>query len=276
MKDLYTRFSIETETQEQKDILIALLDQWDVEGFEEQENLLIASGKSGEIDEKSIEEYLAESGLKYSKSTVEDENWNAVWESNFEPVQVEDFVGIRADFHESIQGVAYEIVITPKMSFGTGHHATTWLMLKMMKDISMTGKAVFDFGTGTGVLAILAEKLGAEKVIAVDYDEWSIENAAENFERNSCTSIQLIKADSAEDIGSFSVILANINKNVILKNLLLLDAALENGGDLLLSGLLVDDEKDVLELMSPQRFAVRKKLEKNGWIALHLQKQVRD
>jgi ribosomal protein L11 methyltransferase len=261
-------------TEEQKDILVAILHQWGIEGFEEQENLLIASGKSNEIDEKNIEDFLETSDLKYSKSIVEAQNWNSVWEANFEPVQVEDFVGIRADFHAPIQNVAYEIVIMPKMSFGTGHHATTWLMLKLMKDISIAGKTVFDFGTGTGILAIMAEKLGADSVLAVDYDDCCIENASENFERNSCKSIELEKADSAENKGSFSVILANINKNVILKNVSFLDEILKTGGDLVLSGLLADDENDVLKMMPSQRFALRKKLEKNGWIALHLQKQV--
>ena len=123
----------------------------------------------------------------FKETLIPEANWNQVWESNFDPVIVDDFVAIRADFHEPVKGVSLEIIITPKMSFGTGHHATTYMMIEQMRELDFTGKSVFDFGTGTGVLAILAEKLGANKVIAVDNDEWSIENAEENFEKNNCT-----------------------------------------------------------------------------------------
>ncbi len=126
--------------------------------------------------------------LSFSKTIIEETNWNQVWESNFDPVIVDDFVAVRAHFHEPIKNVQHEIVITPKMSFGTGHHATTYMMMQQMRELDFAGKNVFDFGTGTGVLAILAEKLGAQKVIAIDNDDWSIENADENVKRNNCTN----------------------------------------------------------------------------------------
>src|SRR5882724_11850115 len=115
-------------------------------------------------------------------------------------------------------GTEHEIIITPKMSFGTGHHATTYMMVKQMRGIDFNNKTVFDFGTGTGVLAILAEKLGALKIIAIDNDDWSITNAAENIQQNNCSKIQLLKTDNTEMNQQFDIILANINKNTILGN----------------------------------------------------------
>ena len=118
----------------------------------------------------------------YKYSIIEDRNWNEEWESQLDPVVINNFVGIRASFNKPIKNVEHEIIITPKMSFGTGHHATTFLMIGLMKKINFKNKKVLDFGTGTGMLAILAEKLGATSVLAIDYDEWSINNALENIE----------------------------------------------------------------------------------------------
>jgi ribosomal protein L11 methyltransferase len=138
---------------------------------------------------------------------------------------VDHFVAVRADFHEPIKDVKYEIIITPKMSFGTGHHATTYMMMEQMRDANFTDKIVFDFGTGTGVLAILAEKMGAKKIMAIDSDEWSIENANENIKRNNCTAIELQLTNTADVKSEFDIILANINKNIILENLELLESS---------------------------------------------------
>src|SRR5205085_7037613 len=137
------------------------------------------------------------------------------WEKNFERVIIDDFVAIRAPFHKPIQKVTHEIVITPKMSFGTGHHATTFMMIQQMQDVDFKNKKVLDFGTGTGILAILAEKLGATKITAIDNDEWSISNANENIKTNNCRNIQLLLSDSPMLSQKFDVILANINKSVI-------------------------------------------------------------
>ena len=120
----------------------------------------------------------------YKYSIIEDKNWNEEWESQLQPVTINNFAGIRASFHEPLKNVEHEIIITPKMSFGTGHHATTFLMVEQMEKINFKNKTVLDFGTGTGILAILAEKLGAASVLAIDYDEWSINNALENIEAN--------------------------------------------------------------------------------------------
>jgi ribosomal protein L11 methyltransferase len=253
---------------EKQDLLIALLADIGFEGFEETEGGLKAFVNEKIYSKKQLQELAAEQQLSFSEELIPDQNWNAVWESNFQPVVVDDFVGIRAHFHEPIKKVEHEIIITPKMSFGTGHHATTYMMMQQMREIDFTGKTVLDFGTGTGVLAILAEKLGARKIVAIDNDDWSIENAAENAERNESGKVELMKADTATQSEKFDIILANINKNVILDNLEELVSQLAGDGILVLSGLLAEDEEDILSAIAPYSLQNRPKLERNNWICL--------
>lgn len=264
----YIQIEIRNISPEQSDMLIAELNVIGFDGFEEEENVLKAFIPAKDFDEGSVNEIAQKHAVTYIKSHIEETNWNAVWESNFQPVVVDDFVGIRANFHEPINGVEHEIVITPKMSFGTGHHATTFLMIQQMRDIDFSGKTIFDFGTGTGILAILAEKLCAAKILAVDYDEWSIANTAENLERNNCIKSELKKADNAEGRESFDIILANINKNVILDNFSALVQQLAPGGILLLSGLLIDDENDIHAHASKYPLIFNGKATRNNWICL--------
>ncbi|HET6994953.1 MAG TPA: 50S ribosomal protein L11 methyltransferase [Chitinophagaceae bacterium] len=237
----YVQIEFQAIPGELKDILIAELSAQGFEGFEETENGLKAFISFTSYDEKALLEIAGEQNTGFNKTIIEETNWNEVWESNFEPVVVDDFVAVRAGFHKPVAGVMHEIIVTPKMSFGTGHHATTFMMLQQMREIEFRDKIVLDFGTGTGVLAILAEKLGAKKVIALDNDDWSIENAKENIKNNGCRSITLQKADSPQMDESFDIVLANINKNVIVGNFNLLMSQLATGGNLLLSGLLRED-----------------------------------
>jgi ribosomal protein L11 methyltransferase len=270
----YTRYIISVSSEEQKDILVALLAEWGIEGFEEGESELFASGKTDEVDKGEIEAYLSENEITFTKEVVVNQNWNTVWESNFQPIQVDDFVGVRADFHAPFTGVEYEIVITPKMSFGTGHHATTFMMMQLMRMVDFKEKTVFDFGTGTGILAILAEKLGAKNVLAADNDDWCIENANENVERNNCQNIDVEKKDCPPAGQNFDIVLANINRNIILENFSALSDNVLAGNKLLLSGLLVADGPDILA--ESEKFAFKKlnSIEKNGWIALLLEKSL--
>ena len=145
----YIQIEIRNISPEQSDMLIAELNVIGFDGFEEEENVLKAFIPAKDFDGGSVNEIAQKHAVTYIKSHIEETNWNAVWESNFQPVVVDDFVGIRANFHEPINGVEHEIVITPKMSFGTGHHATTFLMIQQMRDIDFSGKTIFDFGTGT-------------------------------------------------------------------------------------------------------------------------------
>ncbi len=228
------------------DTIVAMLAAIDFDGFEERNDFIKAYTDQQQFDEAEVKKIAEQFSLSYKIKEVPQQNWNAVWESNFEPVIIEDFVAVRAHFHLPISAVQHEIIITPKMSFGTGHHATTTMMIKQMRDIDFWNKSVFDFGTGTGVLAILAEKLGASSVLAIDNDEWSIDNSIENIGKNKCSNIKVEQRNDANVQQCFDVIVANINRNVILDNLSFLSSGLNKNGTLLLSGLLAEDEGIVL------------------------------
>ncbi|MCF3109133.1 50S ribosomal protein L11 methyltransferase [Niabella sp. CC-SYL272] len=247
-------------------LIAALADKAD--GFEEGDTLLKAFFGEGRITRDELDAVCSPLQIGYEISKLESQNWNALWESNFEPVVVGDFVAVRASFHPSFENVEQEIVINPKMSFGTGHHATTWLMMQQMRGISFGGKRVFDFGTGTGILAILAQKLGAAAVLATDIDEWSIENARENFEINHCTGIRLRQSGSAVQSENFDVILANINKNVLMETIPQLKLQLVAGGLLLLSGLLEADEPGIVERAVEAGLVLDGKFLKDKWLCL--------
>lgn len=269
MNDATFQIEIAAAEEALRETLIAQLASIGFEAFEELPEKLKAFIPAKDFDQVALDQLL--NGLPYQATEIEKQNWNQVWESNFEPVQVEDFVGIRASFHEPIKGVEQEIVITPKMSFGTGHHATTYLVMQAMRNLSWNGKTVFDFGTGTGILAILAEKLGAEKILAIDNDDWCIENATENIEINGCSKIAIAKGESAEIEGCFEIILANINKHIILANIPYLGNALQKGGQILLSGLLEEDESDILNACNSVGWKHQFTNKRNGWIVIQLQ-----
>jgi ribosomal protein L11 methyltransferase len=241
----YVQIKIENISSMQSEMLVAQLTEVGFEGFEEGEDFLLAYITEEALIEENLKKMLAFHQLTYFKNLVKQQNWNEEWEKNFEPVIIDDFAAIRAHFHQSLKNVEHEIIITPKMSFGTGHHATTYMMIQQMRDIDFKNKNVFDFGTGTAILAILAEKLGAAKVIAIDNDEWSISNANENIDRNNCKNIQLLLSDAPPPPIEFDIILANINKNVILYYLPMLVKGLKKNGHLLVSGLLKEDEADI-------------------------------
>jgi ribosomal protein L11 methyltransferase len=207
--------------------------------------------------------------LKYYKSTIKEENWNAVWESNFEPVRVGDFVGIRANFHPSFDPkVQYEIQITPKMSFGTGHHATTFTVMQLMKNLDFRGKSVYDFGTGTGILAILAEMLGASEVLAVDNDPWCIENSEENLQANGSSKITIQLVDAAFQPRDFDIIIANVNRHIIEANLEALSQVSNSTSTLILSGLLIEDQDDIISLAQKNNWQFIQSQPLDGWVSL--------
>jgi ribosomal protein L11 methyltransferase len=249
----------------QQEEIIALLDDFHPAGFEQTDETLKAYFDEITLDREAVMQVL--SGYDCTITTIEEQNWNAVWEQNFQPVIVEDFCAVRAHFHQPITNVEHQIIITPKMSFGTGHHATTYMMMQQMRHIDFQHKTVFDFGTGTGILAILAEKLGAEKITAIDVDDWSIENAKENFQRNGCSRIA-VTLSSQLPKENFDVILANINRNVLLDYMDALTKIVKPGGVVLLSGLLASDEQDIISAAEKQGLQFQKKEEKNGWISL--------
>ncbi len=254
------------------EIVIAELFEIGYDGFEEKDTQLNAFIEESAFNENDLILILNKYHLNYSKSIIKDENWNRIWEANFQPVVIDNFVAVRAEFHQPFTDVLHEIVITPKMSFGTGHHATTFMMLQLMRTINFTNKTVFDFGTGTGILAILAEKLEAKKIIAGDNDDWSITNAVENVATNHCKNITIEKISDAKSSIVFDIIIANINKNIILENLSNLNNCCVEDGEILLSGLLEEDEKAIIEAVAEYGWKLQTVIKKSGWIAMDYKK----
>ena len=187
-------------------------------------------------------------GEHWSLEFVPDQNWNETWEKSFSPVIIARQVVIRAPFHVSPDPSLTELIIEPKMSFGTGHHPTTALMVEAMLAEKWSDKQVLDMGCGSGVLAILAEKLGATAVLAIDIDDWAVQNTEENVERNLCTSISVQKGNAGLlSALKFHAILANINRNILLHDIPSYADVLEQGGTLFISGFLVQDESVLVE-----------------------------
>ncbi|HLY68080.1 MAG TPA: 50S ribosomal protein L11 methyltransferase [Puia sp.] len=266
----YVQLSIDSDTYQQG-ILIALLAENGFEGFEENQKQLHAFIPERKFDANFVYKILSDMQLSYSTKTIEQKNWNEEWEKNFEPIMVDHFCGIRASFHQPIKNVDHEIIITPKMSFGTGHHPTTYLMIEAMKNIDFNNKTVLDFGTGTGILAILSEKIGAKKILAVDNDPWCIENSNENITANGCTRIVVEEKETVPDIQQgFDVILANINRNTILDQLPFLKQQLAAKGVLLVSGLLTEDLAAVQNILLNYNLDIISKSLKINWICLKL------
>lgn len=248
---------------------IAMLGEQNFEGFEQLPTLLKAFIKEEDFNQESFIKMMAGfADVTYTSSSIENRNWNEQWESSFQPVLINNFAGIRASFHKPLNEVRHEIVITPKMSFGTGHHATTHLMIELMATLDFSGKHVIDFGTGTGVLAILAEKLNAKSVDALDNDDWSIENAKENIAFNNCSHINLYKAETIANESAADIILANLNLNIITANLSNIYAACAGSTDVLFSGLLVADKENISPVISLEGFDITGYYEKDNWLAI--------
>ncbi len=209
--------------------------------------------------------------IEYTFKEMPNINWNEEWEKNFEPINIDDKVLIRAEFHESVPGM-HEIIIQPKMSFGTGHHPTTHLMIQQMMDIDFKDKKVLDMGCGTSVLAIYAKQIGAGETKAIDIDEWSVENSKENAVRNN---VELdIELGTAENLGkeNYDIILANINRNILISDIPTYVSVLNSGGKLLLSGLCFFDVDDILEVCKENNLQLKKKLQREEWVSLLLEK----
>lgn len=206
--------------------------------------------------------------INFTKEEIEQVNWNEEWEKNFEPITVDDIVSVRAPFHED-PNLPYDIIIEPKMSFGTGHHETTHLMIQQILNLDLNGKTVLDMGSGTGILAILAEMRGAIDLDAIDIDAWCYENALENVTRNDCTKIHVLQGD-ADVLGDkiYDVIIANINRNILLMDMEAYHNCLKKDGILLLSGFYHEDIPFIDEKAKSLGLKMNMKLEKNNWVSL--------
>jgi ribosomal protein L11 methyltransferase len=263
---LETDPSLEEETAS---MLIAELSVLGFESFTEEDGKVMAYIREEDMTqdtEISISEIPYASS--YSYRTIKGQNWNAVWESNFEPIEIPGLCRIRADFHTSDPNFPLEIIVTPKMSFGTGHHATTRLMIEEMFTLDWKEKSVLDMGCGTGILAILAAKLGAKEVFAIDNDPQCIINTRENFDENAVAGDHIYLLESHPELPRFDRILANIQRNVLLDQMPFYRKHLAPGGVLLVSGIHEEDKEDLTSAahVVQLKFDYFKAL--NGWIMM--------
>jgi ribosomal protein L11 methyltransferase len=216
-----------------------------------------------------IKELLEPFKVRLDMSAMANKNWNEEWEKSFTPVMVEDHVIIRADFHEKPQNVTHDIIINPRMAFGTGHHDTTYMMIKYMLGINFKDAEVLDFGCGTGILSILASRLGAKHIVAVDNDSNACLNTQDNLTQNLITNCT-VKLGELKDVSEqqYNIILANINRNIILSHLLAMYNLLLPGGCMLLSGILKTDKDLIIKAASELGLIMTGSLQTEQWIAL--------
>lgn len=211
--------------------------------------------------------------IQHTAEEIEQINWNQEWEKHFDPIEVDGKCQVRAPFHQST-GMDYEIVIEPKMSFGTGHHETTHMMIRHLLKLDLTGKKTLDMGCGTGVLAILAEKRGAHPVDAIDIDNWCYQNSVENAARNDCKHISVLEGDaSLLNNRTYDVIIANINRNILLQDIPTYATCLKNDGILLLSGFYTEDIPLISEKCNLHGLYFQGNFERNNWVACKFTKK---
>ena len=256
------------------EILVAQLSNLGFEGFIEK-----SDGIEAYIMDKYYKESLLEEvqilrntkfSIQFSFKKVEPINWNSKWESSYDPVIVNNKCIVKAPFHQTF-GYDYEIIIHPKMSFGTGHHETTNMMIQLILDTQLLNKSILDVGCGTAILSILAEKRGAQSIHAVDIDEWSYENSLENIKLNKCKKINIFKGDIfLVKHKKFDVIMANINRNILLEQIPQYVSCLNDDGFLFLSGFFEDDISKFKLKIASLNLTLCSKISKNGWAAIKL------
>jgi len=267
-------FQLNPGGEELRGVLISLLAMEGFEGFTEEENSVTAYISPDDAAVFAPEHIIhlmgnMGAGVSFTVDTVEEKNWNDLWERNYDPVYLDKDVQIRAPFHEELQGFTYTILIEPKMSFGTGHHHTTRMMMRMLLGLDLEGKTLLDMGCGTGVLAILAALRGAGEVTAIDIDPWAYENTIENCELNLDRDIEILIGDAKLLEGRhFDIILANINRNILLEDMPAYAAALEKGGKLVISGIMPADSGQIEERAAAFGLKAVKRLSEGEWTAI--------
>ncbi|MBK9257982.1 MAG: 50S ribosomal protein L11 methyltransferase [Saprospiraceae bacterium] len=255
-----------------EEALLGLLSEYPFESFEETDEQLIGYIPETQLTDqisKEINEIIHKFSADYQVETIEPQNWNEIWEASFQPVIVEDFCIVRADFHPTDEDIQHDLIINPKMAFGTGHHATTYMMIRKMADLDFSGKSVFDFGCGTGILAILASKLGAEKIDAIDIETESYQNTIENSAQNHVHNVTAYLG-SLEDISpkKYDIILANINRNILVRYVDDLKDRMHTDSYLLVSGVLVEDKEILEKAFKAKGFVSVSDLQKDNWICI--------
>ena len=273
MDNIYIQYNFTLSPKEPTtEILIAELGNVGFESFVENENGLTAYIQKNVWTASILENIFVlsskEFSIEYHQEEVAQTNWNAEWEKNFKPIQVNDLVSIRAPFHEN-PNLKYDIVIEPKMSFGTGHHETTHMMVQHLLQLDIENKKVLDMGCGTGILAIFAEMKGAKPTDAIDIDNWCYENSIENVARNNCHHITVLEGDaSLLTHKKYDVIIANINRNILLMDMEVYTNCLNENGVLLLSGFYEEDIPIVDATVSKFGLKLETCIQRNNWVAL--------
>ena len=254
------------------EILIAELGSIGFESFVENEKGVVAYIQEKDWNQNILDDIFVlnseEFSISYQKETIRQTNWNREWEKNFNPIAVDGLVSIRAPFHENPK-LKYDIVIEPKMSFGTGHHETTHMMIQHLLELDLKNKKVLDMGCGTGILAIFAEMKGAYEIDAIDIDNWCYQNSIENCERNNCKNIKVFEGDARLLVNKkYDLIIANINRNILLNDIKTYVKNLNEEGVLLLSGFYKEDISVIEDETSKYGLYLTKSLERNNWVAL--------
>jgi ribosomal protein L11 methyltransferase len=278
MDTIYIEYNFTVSPKEPAtEILIAELGAVGFESFVENEN-----GVKGYIQKTAWNSSLLndvfvlnsdEFSIQYTHEEIAQTNWNSEWEKNFQPIQVDGLVSIRAPFHEN-PNLQYDIVIEPKMSFGTGHHETTHMMVQHLLQLDLENKKTLDMGCGTGILAIFAEMKGAKPTDAIDIDAWCYENSLENVMRNNCKHIAVFQGDSSLLVNKkYDVIIANINRNILLADIQVYANCLADEGILLLSGFYQEDIPSIEAEVSKYHLKLGAVLERNNWVALKFNKE---
>ena len=277
MDNIYISYTFKINPKEPAtEILVAELGEVGFESFVENEEGVIAYIQQVDWNENLLDDIFVlnseEFSISYEMEVIEQTNWNSEWEKNFNPIQVDDLVSIRAPFHEN-PNLKYDIVIEPKMSFGTGHHETTHMMVQHLLKLDLKSKKVLDMGCGTGILAIFAEMKGGKPIDAIDIDNWCYQNSIENVERNNCSNIAVYEGEASLLVNKkYDVIIANINRNILLNDMQAYMNCLNDDGIILLSGFYKEDIPIIDEEVSKYQFKIDEIIERNNWVALKYKK----
>lgn len=275
MADSYIEFHFSA-SEEEQEALIGHLSTFNFDSFWQQEDQLIAYLKKDNYSTEFLSALQEQFGAgTFQVNEMQQQNWNAIWESKFDPVVIGDFCYVKAEFHEDHETAKHTIVIRPKMAFGTAHHETTFMMIQMMEDIDCIDKKIVDFGCGTGILSVLASKLSAAKVIAFDHEEPSVENTKEHIQLNGSKNVLVYKGgiDFMAKQSNVDLVLANINRSVLMASKNAIFDSLKPGGLLLMSGVLIEDLGLILSQYFPPQFKLLKKQEKGEWSCLLFEKE---
>ncbi len=270
--DTYIELSLQIDP-DFAEIMMAELAELGFESFVETDDGLdayIQEDIFNDLDiKKMLENYAERTPISYTFKQIAKQNWNEEWEKNFQPISIGNDIYVRADFHEAQPDCLYEIIITPKMSFGTGHHETTSMVMEHQLTISHQNKKVLDVGTGTGILAVLASKLGATHISAFDIDEWSVENTIENIALNNANNIS-VRLGTIEDepMEKYEIVLANINRNILLQQIPAYATFMTDGASLVISGFYETDIADIQAVAESVGLKKVAQLSKNQWASV--------